>query len=228
MVIHLGNLATSPKVLISLAIGGSGSLCLIFKMFTDIGFEWAIAVRVVQGAFQGCFAPGQDRLMVKMAPVSGANIADGIISTFSLAGSVISSVLTAFLCQRYGWYFTFCLFGFISVIWTAFWLLFHDLSLVDHLSRPSEEVELLRNESEEHRHPHLSRAAVYWKCRTFWIACVLHLCSGLLANVILVCVPKFFFQVFGFSLVANGILSATPFCAQLPASLIVLFILGTA
>lgn len=230
-----------PSTLLALGIGGSGSLLIVFKLFADLGLKWVIVLRVLQGVCQGGFLPSQTAMWGRIASENQRTILSGITISMCLCGNMVSNALTGFLCTMYSWEYTYCIYGLVSIVWTIFWILCNrDVAETEVQTfpygvckpniTPDDETSLLKNSSSDANLLEVSESGIPWarllKSQHFWVATYGHLCYGILANVMIVALPKYIYQVHGLTTSVNGFITSLPFLSQIITSILACIVVG--
>lgn len=89
----------------------------------NLGVSGLIAVRVIQGLFQGIAYPSCHALFAKWAPVAEKSRMISLAICGCYFGTVIANLLAGWLAEHYGWGSIFYVFGAIGLIWYVVWTL---------------------------------------------------------------------------------------------------------
>lgn len=87
------------------------------------GAGWLIAVRTLEGAFEGVTFPCGHAMWSVWAPPSERSRIASIAFTGSFAGTVITMTLSGILAVSWGWESVFYFFGVLACFWYTAWLL---------------------------------------------------------------------------------------------------------
>ncbi|KAJ1528764.1 hypothetical protein ONE63_007151 [Megalurothrips usitatus] len=87
------------------------------------GTGWLIAVRVIEGLFEGVTYPCIHAVWARWAPPAERSRLATIGFSGSYAGTVISLPLSGVLAARLGWPSVFYVFGLAALVWYALWVI---------------------------------------------------------------------------------------------------------
>ena len=127
----------------------------------------------------------------------------------------------------FNWEFAFCCYGLVSLVWTILWLLFskdfseRDLKLYPYGVCYPDKLEFEQQNTT--RDPSWKKLLLN---RQFLVASFGHFCYGILANVVIVVLPRYIAQVHGLGLLVNGLITSLPFFAQICSSITVCVSVG--
>ncbi|KAK3919149.1 Putative inorganic phosphate cotransporter [Frankliniella fusca] len=134
-----------PKAVmgVSLLLSSTGSL-LLPAAATLGGWQFACAVRVLQGLFQGVLAPATHALLAKWVPPFERSRLGSFVYGGAQFGTVLGLLLTGLLSgSSWGWPSVFYVAGSTGLLWCLSWYLLGDDSPATHHSIPKEEREYI-------------------------------------------------------------------------------------
>ncbi|XP_058828179.1 sialin-like [Topomyia yanbarensis] len=195
-------------------IGATALLTLLTPIAAQAGVGYLIAVRVLEGFFEGVTFPCSHAIWSRWAPPSERSRMASIASTGAFAGTVVTMPVSGLLVNASGWESVFYFFGLVACVWYIAWLFIVRRSPEDdeHISAREKAfiVQTLKRsegEPENTRHPWkkmlTSKAVISMSIASFtedWGYYTL--LTGL---------PTFLKTVLGFDLQASGFISALPY-----------------
>ncbi|OQV14443.1 Sialin [Hypsibius exemplaris] len=191
----------------------SGALALLIPVAAKWHYGALIAVRVLQGLFQGVCYPSMHTMMGKWAPPLERSRMVSFTYAGSQIGTVASLLLSGVLAEHLGWESVFYFFGTSSILWYIFWLCFAFDSPNNH-PRITEDERLYiihaigaRSEVEEAPLPWRG----FFTSLPVWALCVANFGHNWGFYTLLTNIPTYLSKILHFSLETNGFFSALPY-----------------
>ncbi|XP_068082585.1 vesicular glutamate transporter 1 isoform X2 [Anabrus simplex] len=107
--------------LFGLGIGVTSMLTLLTPLLVRVNVYWFIAIRVIEGIFEGVSYPSMHDVWAHWAPPMERSR----LATFAYSGSYIGTVvvmpISGVLAQNVGWPAVFYVFGVVGLVWFAAW-----------------------------------------------------------------------------------------------------------
>lgn len=107
-----------------LGIATTALLTLVTPVFTKMNFFALIAIRIIEGFFEGVTFPCITAVWSKWAPPLERSMLATIGFSGSFIGTVIAMPLSGIIAEHLGWEAVFYVFGVIGLIWWIFWAIF--------------------------------------------------------------------------------------------------------
>ncbi|XP_053684271.1 sialin-like [Sabethes cyaneus] len=197
-----------------IGIGGTAILTLLTPVLTSVGVGWLIAIRVLEGFFEGVTFPCSHAFWSRWAPPSERSRMASIASTGAFAGTVVVLPISGVLVSAWGWTSVFYFFGAVACIWYVAWIIIVRRSPEDDRYISEQEKNFIiqtlkrtEGDSENTQHPWremlTSKAVISMSIASFtedWGYYTL--LTGL---------PTFLKSVLGFDLQKSGFISALPY-----------------
>ncbi|PAA75067.1 hypothetical protein BOX15_Mlig000581g4 [Macrostomum lignano] len=205
-----------PKLVIAAMIGLASVSTLLLPAAARIDWRLVVALRILTGLGSGVMFPGLHQLWSGWAPPMERSKLVGFSYAGAQIGTIITLPLSSLLCRSVGWDSIFYVFGGLGCVWVAVWLgLVHNSPEQHPWISKAEKRYIQRSlqgqvsASGEHsaRLPVLSVAASL----PFWAIIVSNVAYDYGGYTFLTNLPTYFKDVFGFTLMANGLLSALPY-----------------
>ncbi|XP_066153396.1 putative inorganic phosphate cotransporter isoform X2 [Euwallacea fornicatus] len=109
---------------------GSMLIPLMAKHFASTG---VLAVRVVQGMFQGFFFPSVHNILGKWAPKEERSTLGNLVFTGIAFGTIIALPLTGIISASWsGWPLSFHVFGGAGLVWCVLWIILGSNNPAEH------------------------------------------------------------------------------------------------
>lgn len=106
-----------------MGIGTTAILTLLTPLAAQHSLEMFLAVRIIEGVFEGVTFPGIHAVWARWSPPLERSRMASIAFAGNYAGTVIAMPSSGMLAARYGWPSVFYVFGTIGCIWLLLWLL---------------------------------------------------------------------------------------------------------
>ncbi|GIX96271.1 hypothetical protein CDAR_277931 [Caerostris darwini] len=200
-----------------IGIGMSGVLSLLTPLAARWGTAAFIAVRVLEGLFQGVtypsittatsrWSPKEERSRISTIVFMGVPM--GIVVSMSVSGWLSSTDLLG------GWPSVFYVFGTVCLIWFLFWSTFMYEFPADHPGISKEELQYIEKDQEEK----LQKIDVPWKdiftSLPMWAVAAAHFGYIFGSFMLVMEMPSFLNQILHFEVDVDGLLSSLPYIAQ--------------
>ncbi|XP_065074085.1 sialin-like [Ochlerotatus camptorhynchus] len=196
-------------------IGATAILTLLTPLLARQGVGWLIAVRVLEGAFEGLTFPCGHAIWSVWAPLGERSRLSAIALTGAFAGTVVTMMVSGILADAWGWESVFYVFGAIACLWHVAWVLMVRRSPEDdnRISKQEKEFIMLGRQKEDKenvRHPWIrmltSKAVIAMS--------IANISEDWGYYLLLTGLPTFLKTVLDFDLQDSGILSALPYLAM--------------
>ncbi|KAJ8960944.1 hypothetical protein NQ318_020244 [Aromia moschata] len=103
-------------------IAVTGLLTLVTPLASNVSVYLLIAVRIVEGIFEGVSYPSTHEIWSRWAPPLERSRLATIAFSGSYIGTVVSMPLSAYLATAFGWPSIFYYFGSIALVWYVIWM----------------------------------------------------------------------------------------------------------
>lgn len=106
-----------------IGIGATAILTLLTPLAANYNLYMFIAVRVIEGIFEGVTFPCIHAVWSRWAPPLERSRMASLAFAGNYAGTVVSMPLSGLLAANYGWESVFYVFGVIGCIWFVAWMI---------------------------------------------------------------------------------------------------------
>ncbi|XP_063531911.1 vesicular glutamate transporter 1 isoform X2 [Cydia strobilella] len=201
----------------AIGIGATSLLTLFTPPLAHTSTSLLIAVRVVEGLFEGVTYPCIHAVWSRWAPSEERARLATFAFSGSYAGTVVSMPLCSLLAHYTGWPGIFYVFGIMGLVWTTvWWLVVKESPEKDPRISPAE-LKYIQDsrgtqaiEGSKIRHP--------WRAMLtsgpVWAIVMAHFSENWGFYTLLTFLPTFMQDVFKFETSATGWLSAVPYLAM--------------
>ncbi|XP_022105784.1 sialin-like [Acanthaster planci] len=198
---------------------GLGILCTaVFTLVTPVaaraGFQWLIALRILEGLGEGVTFPAMHAMWGHWAPPLERSRLVTISYSGAYLGTVISLPISGVLCNSDilgGWPSVFYLFGTAGVVWFVTWMLFvHDKPSMHPRISKTERDYITRSIGHKQR----SSVVPWFSILTspcVWAVVIAHFCNNWGFYTLLTNLPTYLKVVLGFDISESGFLAAVPY-----------------
>ncbi|XP_060801007.1 vesicular glutamate transporter 1 isoform X2 [Amyelois transitella] len=201
----------------AIGIGATSLLTLLTPPLAYTSTGLLIAVRVVEGLFEGVTYPCIHAVWSRWAPSEERARLATFAFSGSYAGTVVSMPVCSLLANYTGWPGIFYVFGIMGLVWTTvWWLVVKESPEKDPLITPAELKYIQESrgtpavEGSQLRHP--------WKAMLtsppVWAIVMAHFSENWGFYTLLTFLPTFMRDVFKFEISQTGFLSAVPYLAM--------------
>ncbi|RVE46573.1 hypothetical protein evm_008760, partial [Chilo suppressalis] len=200
----------------AIGIGATSLLTLLTPPLAYTSTALLIAVRVVEGLFEGATYPCIHAVWSRWAPAGERARLATFAFSGSYAGTVVSMPLCSLLAAYTGWPGIFYVFGILGLVWTMiWWLVVKESPEKDPLVSPAELKYIQESrgsliEGNKIRHP--------WRAMLtsgpVWAIIVAHFSENWGFYTLLTFLPTFMKDVFHYETSQTGFLSAVPYLAM--------------
>ncbi|XP_035917149.1 sialin isoform X2 [Anopheles stephensi] len=195
-------------------IGTTAVLTLLTPLAAKAGVAVLLAVRIVEGIFEGVTFPCIHAVWSRWAPPTERSRMASIAFAGNYAGTVVAMPMSGILANAWGWESVFYVFGVIGCIWFLAWMFFVKTSPeVDGWISQREKEFILESlgrtegDQEKVKHPWkgiLTSVAV-------WSLVVSHFSENWGFYTLLTQLPTFLKDAMHFELEKTGFVSAVPY-----------------
>jgi ACS family sodium-dependent inorganic phosphate cotransporter-like MFS transporter 5 len=205
-------------------------LSLLTPLAARVHFGALIALRALEGFFEGVTFPAMHQMWGRWAPPAERSILSTITYAGPFVGNVVSFPLSAVLCVYGfdgGWPSVFYVFGTLGTIWFIFWLLLGFSSPATH-PRISEKEKIYIESSIASQNKEKRDFPIPWfqifTSGPVWAIIVAHFCINWGNYTMLTCIPSYFHDAlslsYGNDIILNGIYSGLPYIGFVLATII--------
>lgn len=187
-------------------------LTLVTPWIAQTSVYLLLAVRIIEGIFEGVTYPCIHAIWAKWAPPLERSRLATIAFSGSYVGTVVSMPLCSILASALGWESIFYFFGAFGIIWCLLWLTLITDSPEDDPKITKKELNYIINSLEAKSN---KKMKIPW-CSFFtsmpvWAITVSHFSENWGFYTMLTQLPKFMKRVMNFDLNAAGFNSALPY-----------------
>nr|XP_019539847.2 sialin-like [Aedes albopictus] len=203
-----------PHIAFGVGVGASSVLTLLTPLAAYAGYGCVIAVRVLEGVFQGVTFPCMHAIWSRWAPPSERSRM--VLFSFAgvFVGTILGMLLSGVMSKSWNWESVFYFFGAIGCAWYVGWLFLVRNSPEDDRYITTKEKEFIlmsldRNEqdSQKVKHPWkgiLTSTAVYGLVTA-------NFCHNWGFYTLLTQLPRFLKEALHYGVQSSGFISAIPY-----------------
>ncbi|CAG9864853.1 unnamed protein product [Phyllotreta striolata] len=187
-------------------------LTLVTPWIASLHVYFLLAVRIIEGIFEGVTYPCIHAIWGKWAPPLERSRLATIAFSGSYIGTVVSMPLCSVLASTLGWESIFYFFGAVGILWCLLWAWIVSDSPEDDPKISKEELDYILNSLEVKSN---KATKIPWRSivtsMPVWAITVSHFSENWGFYTMLTQLPKFMKRVLNFDLNAAGVLSALPY-----------------
>ncbi|RXG59800.1 putative inorganic phosphate cotransporter [Armadillidium vulgare] len=203
-------------MLIGVATLANAILTILTPIASRLGVEFLIAIRVLEGCFQGVIFPSLNKLITRWFTTEERSKFTGIIFSGMDFGCVLAFSISGYLCKSEflgGWPSVFYIFGFTSVIWSFFWFSLIRDEPRKHPRISKEELNYILDGTPNTE----QKIPVPWSsilCSKYlWATVIAHTGQNFGYFILLSELPTYFANILHIPINNNGLLTAIPYLA---------------
>ncbi|XP_055373403.1 sialin-like [Condylostylus longicornis] len=193
-------------------IGTTSILTLLTPLAAKHSVEMLIAVRIIEGIFEGVTFPCIHAVWARWAPPLERSRMASIAFAGNYAGTVVALPASGLLATRYGWESLFYVFGAIGCVWFILWEIVVKSSPELDKYCPKEEAEYIRKTTGNKDN---EKIIPPWKAiftsPAVWAIVVAQFAELWGFYTMLTQLPSFLKDTLNFNLDKTGFLSAVPY-----------------
>lgn len=219
------------KKLFGFGCVGTAVLTLVTPVAARAGLPYLVAVRVLEGIFEGVTFPSMHAMWSSWAPIYERSRLVGFSYSGGQLGTVFAMPISGVLCEQGfagGWPSVFYVFGISGCIWFVCWMLLVHDSPSQHPRISASERAYIES-SIGHRQPGI---ATPWlqiaRSPAVWAVTIAHFANNWGFYSMLTTMPTYMKKILHFEIAKNGALSGLPYIilwlAQITAGLVADFI----
>ncbi|XKL65604.1 hypothetical protein PGB90_009024 [Kerria lacca] len=187
-------------------------LTLLTPVATNIGFYFLIAIRIVEGFFEGFTYPCIHAVWANWAPPQERTRLASFAFSGSFFGTVVAFPVCGFLADKFGWSSTFYVPGIVAIIWCITWFICVKDNPENDRWITKSELEYLKEtlgnkKNNEIVHPWKQ----IFKSMPVWATVCAHFCENWGFYTMLTQLPTFMSDTLQFDLQTAGFFSALPY-----------------
>ncbi|XP_055627576.1 sialin [Toxorhynchites rutilus septentrionalis] len=198
-------------------VGTTALLTILTPLATKGGVGLLIAVRIIEGIFEGVTFPCIHAVWSRWAPPTERSRMASIAFAGNYAGTVVAMPLSGVFANAYGWESVFYIFGVVGCIWFVAWIFLVKTSPEVDPWISSDEKEFIlaslgrtEGKPEKIKHP--------WKgiltSMAVWALVASHVAENWGFYTLLTQLPTFLKDTMHFHLEKTGFISAIPYLAM--------------
>ncbi|KAB0797496.1 hypothetical protein PPYR_08489 [Photinus pyralis] len=201
------------KHVYGIGVAVTGALTVISPFAAKQSYYLLIAIRVIEGIFEGVTYPCIHAVWAEWVPLLERSRLAAIGFSGSYVGTVVAMPVSAILADRFGWESMFYVFGCVALLWFIAWcIIVSDSPSRDPYISNSE----LKHIQESLGEQQVTRIAKHpWRSIftsiSVWAIIVAHFSENWGNYTLLTQLPMFMRDALHFQLASTGIMSAIPY-----------------
>ncbi|KAE8749881.1 hypothetical protein FOCC_FOCC003350 [Frankliniella occidentalis] len=194
-------------------LAATALLTVLTPPIARAGTAWIIAVRIVEGLFEGVTYPCIHAVWARWAPPAERSRLATIAFSGSYAGTVVSLPLSGVLAAQLGWPSIFYIFGVAALVWYGFWLYLVKENPEDDPRISREELLYIQSTLATVPDPKLTQQpwGKFLTSMPVWAIVAAHFSENWGFYTLLTQLPTFMKDVLQVEIEQSGLLSALPY-----------------
>uniref|UniRef100_A0AAG5DCW8 Sialin n=1 Tax=Anopheles atroparvus TaxID=41427 RepID=A0AAG5DCW8_ANOAO len=209
--------ALGGNYVFGVGVGATAALTLLTPLAAHGGFGWLIAIRALEGFFEGVTFPCMHAIWANWAPPSERSRMTTIAFSGVFTGTVASMLLSGVLADTLGWEWVFYILGAIGCVWFVAWMLIVKKSPETDPYITTKEKEFILATQKRASSATAQKVHHPWKAivtsKAVWALIVASFAENWGFYTLLTQLPTFLKDTMHFELQAAGFLSALPYLA---------------
>ncbi|XP_059615144.1 sialin-like [Phlebotomus argentipes] len=198
-------------------VGGSALMALLAPVAASTSIYFLMAVRIIEGFFEGFNLPSMHAILSRWAPVFERSRMASFCIMGCFMGTVVTMPLSGVLVSNLGWRSVFYFFGSFGLIWCCVWIsLIRPYPETDSFISKEEAAYIIRNVGNEAAEK--KKIVHPWKkiltSTAVWAIMVSHFADNWTYTTLLTQLPTFLSDIIGLKVQTSGIISAIPYITR--------------
>ncbi|KAL5279832.1 hypothetical protein ACFFRR_004066 [Megaselia abdita] len=203
------------NLVFGIGIGMTAFLTLLTPLAAKHSLGMLLAVRIIEGIFEGVTFPCIHAVWSRWAPPLERSRMASIAFAGNYAGTVIAMPSSGLLAQKYGWESVFYVFGSIGVVWFFLWMIIVKEGPEKDKYISQDELNFIQSQLGTTGRPVVKHP---WKAiftsTAFYAIAASHFSENWGFYTLLTQLPTYLKDVMDFNLDKTGFLSAVPYLAM--------------
>ncbi|XP_037046143.1 sialin-like isoform X2 [Bradysia coprophila] len=199
----------------AIGIGTTALLTLLTPVAANYSIYMLLAIRIIEGIFEGMTFPCMYDVWSKWAPPLERTRMAGFALAGNYMGTVVAMPLSGILAVTLGWESIFYVFGCVGLLWFLLWIFIVKRSPQDDLHMTNEERTYIVASlgHQKPNQPKFSEAPwkEIWTSSAVWAIIVAHFCESWGFFTLLTQLPSFLKDILNYDISNSGFLSALPY-----------------
>ncbi|XP_068237202.1 sialin-like [Palaemon carinicauda] len=206
------------KLVYGISILSGGLSALLTPSMARLHYGALIALRLTQGIFQGATWPSMHACISRWIPPIERPRFVAIVYLANTLSPAITLPICGLIIANYGWAAQFYVCGILSLIWAIVWFSFIYDRPEEHPRISKKELDFLQTVLMESGTKKSTSRKVPWKeiakSPPFWATLMYNVGNAWGISIFFNQLPTYMSNVLGFSIKANGVVSAAPFLCR--------------
>ncbi|XP_066953218.1 sialin-like [Macrobrachium rosenbergii] len=206
------------KLVFGMSILSGGLSALLTPWMANLHFGALIALRAIQGFFQGATWPSMHACISRWIPPIERPRFVAVVYLANTLSPALTLPICGLVIAKYGWATQFYMCGSLSIFWTIIWFSFVYDRPEEHPRISARELHFLQTVLKESGTRASAQKRVPWKeilkSPPFWAINAYELGNSWGVAVVFSLLPTYLSNVHGFSMKSNGFVSAAPFLGR--------------
>ncbi|KAG4077120.1 hypothetical protein HA402_016107 [Bradysia odoriphaga] len=199
----------------AIGIGTTALLTLLTPVAANYSIYMLLAIRIIEGIFEGMTFPCMYDVWSKWAPPLERTRMAGFALAGNYMGTVVAMPLSGILAVTLGWESIFYVFGCIGILWFLLWIFIVKRSPQDdpHMTNEERAYIVASLGHQKRNQPKFSEAPwkEIWTSSAVWAIIVAHFCESWGFFTLLTQLPSFLKDILNYDISNSGFLSALPY-----------------
>ncbi|XP_030764123.1 sialin-like [Sitophilus oryzae] len=202
------------KMIFGSGIAVTSALTVITPWLASASVYLLLAVRIIEGIFEGVTYPCIHAVWSKWAPPLERSRLATIAFSGSYVGTVVSMPACAYLANQFGWQSIFYVFGMLGLIWCGLWVAIVANSPEEDKKISLAELQYIETSLKETNRGN-KELSIPWKAilssGAVWAIVISHFSENWGFYTLLTQLPKYLKDIHDYDLKKSGFLSGLPY-----------------
>ncbi|CAG9762445.1 unnamed protein product [Ceutorhynchus assimilis] len=200
------------------------TMLLIPIIAAHLGSNGVMAMRIIQGLFQGFLLPCISGMMGRWIPPTELSISNAIVYSSVYIGLIIATIITGYLsASPWGWPASFYLFGVLAFAWCLFWWFYGAETPASHSKISMEERKYIEHSLSQQNDHLFDQKSIPWleifKSLPYWAIILASIGESWSSTFLSAELPSYLSYGVGLDIKNSSLFSSVPQIAGLIGSL---------